>query len=89
LTAAQVGIYGSIAPDVFQERDAHVTLRAEDISIEWLEPDEERGGAARISHGPTGIVVEANAYPSHNDNCRAALQVLALQLHDRERASQP
>jgi len=65
-----------------------VTARPEEISIEWLEPDAERGGA-RIRHAPTGIVVEATAYSSHSDNCRAALQALALQLREGEQTSRP
>jgi hypothetical protein len=88
LTAVQIGITGTVAPDGIQEHGAHLIVSLTDISIEWLEPDAERGGA-RITHAPSGIVVEATAYASHSENCRAALQALALQLRERERTSRP
>ncbi|MDX6474525.1 MAG: hypothetical protein QOH95_36 [Gaiellaceae bacterium] len=56
-----------------------VHLERSDLELEQL-PDE----AVRVTHGPSGIVVEATAYDTSRDNFRAALQAIGLQLLDRE-----
>jgi ribosomal protein S27AE len=83
LTAWQIGIDGAIAADPVQEDGATVTIAAEDIAFEWIEPADEDVDVkigVRLRHVPSGIVVEAISYRRRAENERAALQTLALQL---------
>jgi hypothetical protein len=65
------------------QSDVYVRVELPDLRLEALDDE-----AIRVTHVPSGIVVEARAYPSVRDNYRAALQTLALQLRDRHDATE-
>lgn len=65
----------------YAQSDVHVRLAEDEIEVERIGAE---GSAVRATHLPTGISVEARAYPSAIDNERAALQAVALQVRARD-----
>ena len=87
LTAQQIGIDAAIAAGAIQEHDAYVTIPADDLELELIEPIDEEHNVkigVRLHHLPSGITVDATAYRLRADNGYAAYQALALQLLERE-----
>jgi protein subunit release factor A len=83
-------LFASAASEGFSpalvQHEVHVRFERRDIRIERLGG---RDRAVRVTHNPSGIVAEANAYATERDNERAALQGLALKLRalEEERAA--
>jgi hypothetical protein len=81
VACAACGLMGTLTFDGFEAdriQDTRGLVRVElgDLLIEPL------GSGVKLTHAPSGIVVEARAYPTAAENQRAALQALALQLLD-------
>ena len=92
VACASCGLLGtlntSIGGDCFARQlaqsDVHARFALDEIEVERIEGERS---AVRVTHLPTGIAVEARAYPSEIDNERAALQAVALQVRARDEES--
>jgi hypothetical protein len=82
VACAACGLMGTLTrfdefvADRMQETRGLVRVEPGDLLIEPL------GSEVKITHAPSGIVVEARAYSTAAENQRAALQALALQLRE-------